>query len=87
MSMQSLNDTESFPHTVTYRDHDRHQDSYYQIIYVQQQNEQVTVVEAPTIPFDYLMAWLQMGNAIFITQKHPDRQRTSFSKRRGTADV
>lgn len=41
----------------------------YQLIYVQNQDERVKVVETSSIQLEDVLTWLRKGNSIFITQK------------------
>jgi hypothetical protein len=68
--MQSHFEVETSPHASDGIHQPTQLDSVYQIIYVHNNDEQVNVVETPTIQFEHMLIWLQMGNSIFITQKH-----------------
>jgi hypothetical protein len=70
--MQSHFDVEASPHTSEGIHQPTQHDSVYQIIYVRNNDEQVKVIETPTIQFEHMLTWLQMGNSIFITQKPRD---------------
>jgi hypothetical protein len=72
--MQSHFDVEALPHASDGMHQTPQRDLVYQIIYVHNNNEQVKVVETPTIQFEHVLTWLQMGNAIFITQMHQDQE-------------
>lgn len=41
----------------------------YQLIYVQNQDVRVKVVETSSIQLEDVLTWLRKGNSIFITQK------------------
>lgn len=62
-------------YTRPYLDQTMHRDSVYQIIYVNNNDERVKVVETPSLQFEHVLSWLQTGNSIFITQKHRDLKR------------
>jgi hypothetical protein len=70
--MQSLIDIETTHHASDSIHQTTQRNPVYQIIYVHNHDERVKVVEAPTIQFEHVLTWLQMGNAIFITQKPRD---------------
>jgi hypothetical protein len=72
--MQSLIDIKIPHHTAEGPRQAIQRDPIYQIIYVHNRDEQVTVVEALTIQLKHVLAWLQLGNSIFITQKRPDEE-------------
>ncbi len=44
-------------------------EALYQLIYVHEHDERVKVVETSSIKLEQVLAWLRMGNSIFITQK------------------
>lgn len=61
--------------TRPYLDQTTHRGSVYQIIYINNNDERVKVVETLSLQFEHVLSWLQTGHSIFITQKHHDLKR------------